>query len=470
MTTFGIDPDERVEVPAGVRRTGIFGGKGIFSKYFNQLIFETKQDHIWGTQAQTLTDDATFYTDSSGNPFDKNDVAVTLANDDKILATHNATLAANLKLDPVSSVRLQIEMLKGVDIDFGDAGSGVPFKMILGGNIAKGSRAKIRGTFDFRESTIARADKRLISGQTRDVKIDYNGFVVADPNHVGEIFDVDTELVNPYPVEYNGQTLDWKLAAADANINDHWYRDLNIFGSGLIFDGTSFVETNSRFTLPAVIGANPHLFQVNTSFGFLRHLTDDDPDIHTRTDRNGVSVATNAAFVNTTNIVTFTSISNLKNGMRISGADAQGIPDATSGTKGTTILINIDTTALTAEMVDGLTGVVVNATSTVGSIATIMDNSGAAGGSEQSDFMQQITGEVLDSTNSLFWDNDINISHSGALQPKGVSGPRASSGATGSSERGLVYDNSASISPNTAKTSEFQTNPQSTGVKKYQRP
>jgi len=376
-------PPASSPMPEAKRKTG-FQATQEPHEYANQAIFESVTDHIWGTQNQTLTDDATFYTDSAGNPFNKNDDAVTLVDDDKILVVHDTALTANLKLDPVSSIRLNIEMFRGTEIDFSDAGGGVPYKLILGTNIKTGSNIKIRGTQEFIDLIFSLTDdqKRFISNQSIGTRIQYNEDVIYDPAHVGDVVTKDSYPANPYLARMNGQQLNWKLHVTPATNNIlAWFRDLNKFLHGYR-DGS---EEASRFTLPAIISASPHLFQVNTPNGILRDISVVDPDIHSRTDANGVSVAVTADFVNTSSTVTIQgSIGNVKNFMRINGADARGIPDGSSGTPGTTILVDIDATARTATMVDALTFTPVTATST-GSTAVTMDNSGAAGGSLQLD-------------------------------------------------------------------------------------
>lgn len=456
--TFGIDQDRRQTIPIGERRQGVTGGQGIKDKKFNQLIYELRQDYIWGTSAQVTLGDANIYTDPDGLVFDKDDVDITanLQDDDVILMTHDATLAANLKIAPATAKRLKIGMVKGASVDFGDSGSGVPFKMILGSNIAKGSDIFVRGDFDFKENTLSDADKRLIANQARGVKIKYNEHMLFDPNNTGDIIYRDTKAANPYLIEYDGQQLDWLADAS--NTTKTWFRDLNVYLDGLVSNGSTFDETRSRFSLAAIPA---YRFQVNTGFGFLRQISADDPDIHDRTDINGVSIADTAAFTTggaNDNVVTFTSITDIKNGMRINGASAQGIPD---GSTGTTILKNVDTTAKTAEMIDALTGADVNSTATIGSIAVTMDNSGAAGGGQQTDAMQVITGTSGD--NRIGDNSAMTGAFSGGAVSASTSQILAQTG------NWLNFDNSLSTSPNTAKTSEEDTYPKSIGTIIYQR-
>ena len=101
---FGIEPNKRTIVPASLRATGIVAtseaNKSIYDKYFNQLIFESQVDHIWGTENQVKNSPvkATFYTNASGNPLDASDAAVTFSADDRITMVHDIALTANLVL------------------------------------------------------------------------------------------------------------------------------------------------------------------------------------------------------------------------------------------------------------------------------------------------------------------------------------------------------------------------------------
>lgn len=115
---FGVDSDNRIEVPNGLKNEGVEGGGGIMADYMNQALFETQADHIWGTQSQVTVDpaEATFYTDGSGNPLDAAAGAVTINEDDKILIRHNVTQTANLLFD-AGGVKFMIEMYGGVTLD-----------------------------------------------------------------------------------------------------------------------------------------------------------------------------------------------------------------------------------------------------------------------------------------------------------------------------------------------------------------
>ncbi len=88
----------------------------IFRDHPATLFDKSITNHIWGTSAQATSGDATFYTDASGNPLDKDAIAVTIEEDDKILIAHNVTATANMALI-CGGVNVTIEMSKGVNWD-----------------------------------------------------------------------------------------------------------------------------------------------------------------------------------------------------------------------------------------------------------------------------------------------------------------------------------------------------------------
>jgi len=90
---FAISIDNRAEIIPAKRKTG-FQATQEPHEYANQAIFESVTDHVWGTQNQTLTDDATFYIDGSGNVLDKNDDTVILNDYDRVLVAVD-TLSGN---------------------------------------------------------------------------------------------------------------------------------------------------------------------------------------------------------------------------------------------------------------------------------------------------------------------------------------------------------------------------------------
>lgn len=85
-------------------------------EWINQVLFQNVTDHVWGTQTQVTNGDATFYTDGSGNPLDKNDDAVTINEDDKILIIHDVAATGAILLDCGGS-KVRIEMKQGVNMN-----------------------------------------------------------------------------------------------------------------------------------------------------------------------------------------------------------------------------------------------------------------------------------------------------------------------------------------------------------------
>ena len=370
-------PNDTVLIGYAVRGNGNF-----FIYSFRNLAKDVPAALNWGTSAQASSGAADFYTDSTGAPLDKDAAAYTIPEDSKVEMVYDSTFAANLKLEPPSSVRMFVSMTQGVELNFGDAGSGEPYKFIIGGNVKKGSTFEIRGTQEFIDIPFALTDdqKRFIANQAEGVRIQYNQDVIYDPAHVGDIVTKDSFPNNPYLVRMNGQQLNWKIHATPATNNTlAWFRGLNKYLQGYR-DGS---EIASRFTLPAIISASPHVFQVNTPNGMLRDISTVDPNINSRTDANGVSIAATVDFDGSSTVLFQGSVGNAKNFMRIDDGDVN-IP---GGATATTILIDIDEGALTATMIDALTLVPVNVGSATGVSATI-DNSGAAGGSLQLDAAQ----------------------------------------------------------------------------------
>jgi len=392
-------PNDAVLIGYAVRGNGNF-----FVYSFRNLAKDVPEAINWGTSAQVSSGAAEFYTDAAGAPLDKDAAAYAIPEDSKVEVVYDSTLAGNLKIEPPSSVRMFVSMAQGVELDFGDAGSGEPYKLIIGGNVKSGSEFKIRGTQEFIDLPFALTDdqKRFIANQAEGVRVQYNKDVIYDPANVGNIVTKDSWPANPYLIRMNGQQLNYRVHQTIPATNNTlaWQRDLNKYLNGYR-DGS---EVASRFTLPAIIAANPHLFQVNTPNGMLRDISTVDPDIHARTDSNGVSIAATVDFVNSSSTVTIqTTVGNIKNFMRLNGASAQGIPD---GVSGTTILVDIDETAKTATMVDALTFIPVAATSTVNGIAATIDNSGAAGGSLQIDAFQGHLHGITTSENPPSFGND----------------------------------------------------------------
>lgn len=372
-------PNDTVLIGYAVR-----GGGNFFIYSFRNIAKDVPEALNWGTSAQVTAGAAEFYTNAAGAPLDKDAAAYAIPEDSKIELVYDATLAGNLKLEPPSSVRVFVSMAQGNELDFGDAGSGEPYKLIIGGNVKSGSEFKIRGTQEFVDIPFALTDdqKRFIANQAVGVRVQYNEDLIYDPAHVGDVLTKDSFPSNPYLIRMNGQQLNWKLHASPATNNTlAWFRDLNKKENGYR-DGN---EVASRHTLPAIISASPHAFQVGTLNGMLRDISTVDPDIHERTDANGVSISQDVSVSSGSSTITFDgSVGNVKEGMRVSGLSAYGIPD---GVSGTTIIVGIS--GLTGTMVDPLNDFAeVDATGNSGVVAATIDNSGAAGGSLQDDALQ----------------------------------------------------------------------------------
>lgn len=394
-------PNDAVLIGYAVRGSGNF-----FVYSFRNIAKDVPAALNWGTSAQATSGAADFYTDATGAPLDKDAAAYTIPEDSKVEMVYDSTFAANLKLEPPSSVRVFVSMAQGVELDFGDAGSGEPYKFIIGGNVKKGSTFGIRGTQEFIDIPFALTDdqKRFIANQAVGVRVKYNEDVIYDPAHVGDIVTKDSFPNNPYLVRMNGQQLNWKLHATPATNNTlAWFRGLNKFLHGYR-DGS---EVASRFTLPAVISGSPHAFQVNLANSMLRDISTVDPDIHDRTDANnpGATPDYTVDFDGSSTVTFQGSIGNAKNFMRI---QASGI-----SASATVLLTDLDETAKTATMINALTFVPVTVGSASGVAATI-DNSGAAGGSLQLDAGQGHAWDLEQDAASAVGANGITVAN---LQP-----------------------------------------------------
>lgn len=388
----------KLDLGEAARRNGLinsFGNKGVFGDYMDQLLFEAHgYEHILGSDAQVSSDFATITWDQINQRFeDKDGTEVLLGNHDRVAVIGMDTLTANIVINNITGLEIfHIGSTPGQAGDnpkfqMGDAGSGVPFKILLGPG-TQDCKLDLQTDKDFRDLlnfTLGAAasdpdNARYVSNQGRNNRIKINGYDAYKPAEAGQIIKLDTPAINPYLLRMNGQIIAF---AADVSVNNSaWFRDLNIALDGYRSDGTNLIETASRFT--SVVSA--FLSQLNTANRFFTDISSADSRINLRTDPTGVSIAGTADFVNTSNTVTFQGgIGNVKNGMRINGAFAEGIPDAALGT---TILRNINTTAGTAQMFDALTGVAVPATSTNNGVPVTLDNSGAAGGSHDEDTFQ----------------------------------------------------------------------------------
>lgn len=118
---FGINPDERTDVPNGLRGTGVAGGTGIYDEYFNQMLFEVQADHIIDTEANVkLANDprGTCYYDSTSTSFlDRNDATVTFSDGDRIVWKGLDTLTASIDISTIDDI--EHIMWQGVTIALG---------------------------------------------------------------------------------------------------------------------------------------------------------------------------------------------------------------------------------------------------------------------------------------------------------------------------------------------------------------
>lgn len=388
----------KTQVPDAVRKSGVFasfGNKGFFGEYFDQLMFEAHQiEHILGNASQLASDFATITWSNANARFEnKAGGLVTLGDYERIAVIGMDTLTANMVIDNVKGLEIKhIGATPGQTGDnpklqLGDAGGEEPFKIRLGVNALDCQLNLLtdKPFADLDRLNLSIDQKQYVANQGKGNFIKVNGEQIYNPSSVGKIVKYDTQPKNPYLLRMAAADFPWSANAAVNNLA--WFRDLNIALNGQLWNGSQFVETQGRFTPVAVVN---YLFRLNRANRFFTDLGESlvpllDTRIHERSDPTGVAVADTAAVSIGSNVVTFVSIADIKNNMRISGLSTQGIPD---GVIGTTILKNINTASNTAEMFDALTGAVANATSSGSGLAVTMNNSGAAGGSHDEDAFQ----------------------------------------------------------------------------------
>lgn len=118
---FGIDPEKRIDVPDGLRGSGVTGGKGIFDEYFNQILFELSADHIINTEsavkAVSPVEGTTYFNSTAGEFQDKNDVATVFTNGQKIVWAGLDAITATVDLSAFDNITH--DYIEGVTIDFG---------------------------------------------------------------------------------------------------------------------------------------------------------------------------------------------------------------------------------------------------------------------------------------------------------------------------------------------------------------
>lgn len=377
------------------------GNKGIFGNHLDQFLFEGHgYEHILGSASQVASDFATMTWDQAQQRFeDKSGAAVPLSHYERIAVIGMDTLTDNIVLDNLTGLEMfHIGNTPGQTGDnpkfqLGDAGGGEPFKIKLGPN-TKDCKLDLLTDKPFREllRTLAIDQKRYIANQGLNNHIRVNGQDIYNPSHTGEIVQFDALPHNPYLIRMDAADNPW---AADVSVNNlAWFRDLNIFLDGLRWDGAAFQETQSRFTNPAT--TSDWLFQVNRVHRFLTDLSDrdvppplEDTRIHERDSPTVPSLSLVADFAIGSDVVTFVDFGgsgfegDAKNYMRIYGPAE--IPTVNTAT---TLIVDINTTAHTAKMIDALTGAPVLASGNATNEVVFVDNSGAAAGSKDEDFFQ----------------------------------------------------------------------------------
>jgi len=372
-----IDPNVRESI-ASREVSGWADGESPSDLSFNQLAFiASGQDHVLGSASQLTGNTCTMKWNGT-DYVDKSDVVVPFSNYDRIDIVGSDTLTANMDLPTIEGLKMR--SVNGAELQLGvNAGDGnAPYKLIADNTTSYHDiDIKTDKPFEVISLALTPDQRRYFANQGLKNKISVNGVGIYDPTLAGSIVSLDSiPFDNPYLIRMNGQQLSYKLHGTPATNNTlAWFRDLNRKIGGLR-DGSEFA---SRYTLTAIIGSSPHIFQVNTAYGVLRELNADDPDLHSRTDRNSISIPVTADFDGTSTVTFDTAIGNIKEGQRIQGA---GLP---SSADFTTILVNIS--GLTATMIDAETGLAVTVGSATG-VAVTVDSSGAAGGSEQDDQAQ----------------------------------------------------------------------------------
>jgi hypothetical protein len=457
-----------------------YGNNGVPGAEFDQIMFESHQiEHILGSANQLSAGHATLTWDGS-NFKDKDAVTVTLGDYERILVIGMDTFSANMVIDNVKG--LEIRHLPGspaIAVDppefrLGDVGGGEPYKIKLGTN-TQDCILDLMTDKPFEEltRTLTFDQKRYIANQGVNNYIKVNGKEIYNPSTSGEIIKVDSLPFNPYLQRMDGHSLHWSADAS--NVNLAWFRDLNRFLNGLREDGAgNLLETQSRFTISALIASSPWLFQLNTANRFFTDLSALDTRAHLRTSPTAALASTVGTLASGSDVVTFGTspfIGDIKNGMRIrEPVSGTFLPAEASNT---IILVDVNKTLDTAKMIDALTGAPVNSSGNSGLLAFTIDNSGLAAGSRDTDYMQQITGQsdIRPAVTAAVAADQIFTDPSGALDfnlSAGVAGTSAPLSAAGGAvtEHLLEFDSANSPS---ARTHD-QTQPKSTGVYYYYKP
>ena len=185
--TFGIDPDKREDIPAGLRRTGVTGGGGIKDKFFNQMLFEINQDQVIGTAAQLALGDATLkYQPSDQTLRDKDDAIVTLVALNRIYITGLDTLTADFDLSAYN----KLQVVSDPSITLGNSSYNLKFGDGCELRIIVATRANITigtGCFGFIDAGL------LISG---DLELNNDFNITGDINQTGDIIQTGDVVQN----------------------------------------------------------------------------------------------------------------------------------------------------------------------------------------------------------------------------------------------------------------------------------
>lgn len=381
-----------------IRKAGLiesFGNKGIFGNYLDQLLYEGHgYEYILGSASQLSAEFANITWDQTQQRFeDKDGSEVVLDDWDRIAIIGMDTLTADMVIDNVENLTMfHIGNTPGQSGDnpkfqLGDAGSGVPYKIKFGPNTAN-CKLNLLTDKSFSELSLSltQSQRQYIANQGRGNYITVNREDIYHGSNAGNIVKRDTLPLNPYLLRVNGSL--WPMSSDVAVNGQAWFRDLNLALGGFFTDSGGLVEFPSRFTTSATLAATQYLFALNKANRFFTDISTLDARLHSRTDPTGAAFTVTAAF-NGTNVVTFSGFppsTRPREWMRIQGGTVPG------GSGATTILRNYNETTNTAKMYDALTGAPVNVGTASGVTATI-DNSGAAGGSHDVDYLQNITGD-----------------------------------------------------------------------------
>lgn len=459
-------------VTEALRQAGIigsFGNKGIFGDILDKLFFEAHgYEHLLGSSAQLTADYATMTWDESNQRFEnKAGAEVVVDHYERVAVMGMDTLLVdNLVIDNITGLEMfHIGNTPGQTGDnpkfqLGDAGSGAPYKIKLGPN-TKDCKLDLLTDKPFNElsRTLNLDEKRYIANQGRGNYIRVNGVEIYNPSTCGEIITLDATPTNPYLVRMDGQAKHWMADAS--NVNLAWFRDLNVALGGLASNGTNMLETQNRFTFESIIENFPWLFQVNSANRFFTDLSTEDARLHRRKSPTPNLGDTLAEFTLGDDVVNFPLspyTDRIRNGMRIIGGLA--LPDSDTTT---VLLVDIDTTAHTAKMINGVTGDQVFALATT--FGGIFNNSGAASGSYDDDFIKHISGTV----SMRIGDSSIVNFPTGIFSVASLIGPADHQGFNASG-LSILDDRLTFNTLNVSGLSAAQTQPKSTAVLRFYRP